>query len=147
MIVCKFGGTSVQDAEAMERVAAILKKRIDQRPVVVASAMGKTTNGLLNAARLAADGKRQEALEVLSALKHFHLSESQKLDLAAPGDEVHETITSHFKEMANIVRGLATLGELTPRSMDAMASYGERLSTLILCHCLRSRDIPAELKD
>ncbi len=147
MIVCKFGGTSVQDAEALDRVAAILKKRIDQRPVVVASAMGKTTNGLLNAAQLAADGKRQEALEVLTALKHVHLSESRKLGLAAPGDEVHETITSHFKEMANIVRGLATLGELTPRSMDAMASYGERLSTLILCHYLRSRDIPAELKD
>ena len=147
MIVCKFGGTSVQDAEAMERVAAIVKQRIDQRPAVVASAMGKTTNGLLNAASLAADGKRQEALEVLSALKHHHLSEARKLGLAVPGDEVHETVTSHFKEMANIVRGLATLGELTPRSMDAMASYGERLSTLLLCHCLTSRGIPAELKD
>jgi aspartate kinase len=147
MIVCKFGGTSVQDAEAMGRVAAIVKQRIDQRPAVVASAMGKTTNGLLNAATLAADGKRQEALEVLSALKHHHLSEAQKLGLAVPGDEVHETVTSHFKEMANIVRGLATLGELTPRSMDAMASYGERLSTLILYHCLTNRGIPAELKD
>ena len=147
MIVCKFGGTSVQDAEAMERVAAILSQRIDQKPVVVASAMGKTTNGLLQAARLAADGKRQEALDLLSGLRNLHISEAQKLGLAASGDEVLETITSHFKEMANIVRGLATLGELTPRSMDAMASYGERLSTLILCQCLMSRGIPAELMD
>ena len=147
MIICKFGGTSVQDAEAMERVAAILSQRIDQRPVVVASAMGKTTNGLLQAARLAADGKRQDALEVLSGLRNLHISEAQKLGLAASGDEVHETIISHFKEMANIVRGLATLGELTPRSMDAMASYGERLSTLILCQCLMSRGVPAELMD
>jgi aspartate kinase len=147
MIICKFGGTSVQDAEAMERVAAILSQCIDQRPVVVASAMGKTTNGLLHAARLAADGKRQDALEVLSGLRNLHISEAQKLGLAASGDEVHETITSHFKEMANIVRGLATLGELTPRSMDAMASYGERLSTLILCQCLMNRGVPAELMD
>jgi aspartate kinase len=147
MIVCKFGGTSVQDAGAMERVAAIVERRIDQKPVVVASAMGKTTNGLLHAARLASDGKKQDALEVLGGLMNLHLSEARKLGLAAPGDELHETIGSHFREMENIVGGLATLGELTPRSMDAMASYGERLSTLILCHCLASRGVPAELAD
>lgn len=147
MIVCKFGGTSVQDAEAMERVAEILKQRIDQEPVVVASAMGKTTNGLLHAARLAADGKRHDAIEVLSGLENLHLAEARNLGLADPGDEIHEAIAAHFKEMTNIVGGLATLGELTPRSMDAMASYGERLSTLILCGCLNGRGVPAELMD
>ena len=109
--------------------------------------MGKTTNGLMHAARLASDGKKQDALEVLGGLMNLHLSEARKLGLAAPGDELHETIGSHFREMENIVGGLATLGELTPRSMDAMASYGERLSTSILCHCLASRGVPAELAD
>ncbi len=47
MIVMKFGGTSVESAEAIARVAGIVKKRLDQRPVVVVSAMGKTTNKLL----------------------------------------------------------------------------------------------------
>ncbi|PYV36293.1 MAG: hypothetical protein DMG09_17840, partial [Acidobacteria bacterium] len=50
MIVCKFGGTSVQDAEAVRSVAGIIKARLKDKPVVVASAMGKTTNGLLQAA-------------------------------------------------------------------------------------------------
>ncbi len=144
MIICKFGGTSVQDAEAMERVAAIVSGRLDQKPVVVASAMGKTTNGLLQAARLAAEGKRREALEVLAHLRELHASEAHKL---GAGGEVQDTIASYFKEMSSIVRGLATLGELTPRSMDIMASYGERLSTLILCRCLEDRGVPAQLMD
>ena len=47
MIVMKFGGTSVESAAAMERVAGIVKARLDRQPVVVVSAMGKTTNRLL----------------------------------------------------------------------------------------------------
>src|SRR5208282_2634625 len=47
MIVMKFGGTSVESAAAIERVAAIVKARAGRRPVVVVSAMGKTTNKLL----------------------------------------------------------------------------------------------------
>ncbi len=47
MIVMKFGGTSVESASAIERVASIVKARIERRPVVVVSAMGKTTNKLL----------------------------------------------------------------------------------------------------
>jgi len=65
MIVCKFGGTSVQDAEAMTRLAQIISARRKQQPIVVASAMGKTTNHLLEAAQIAAKGKRQEALDFI----------------------------------------------------------------------------------
>jgi aspartate kinase len=56
MIVCKFGGTSVQDAEAMTRLAQIISSRRKQQPIVVASAMGKTTNQLLEVAQTAARG-------------------------------------------------------------------------------------------
>jgi aspartate kinase len=64
MIVCKFGGTSVQDADAMTRLAQIISARRDRQPIVVASAMGKTTNHLLEAAQTAVKGKRQEALDL-----------------------------------------------------------------------------------
>ena len=50
MIVMKFGGTSVESAEAIERITEIVKSRLDRRPVVVVSAMGKTTNRLLKTA-------------------------------------------------------------------------------------------------
>jgi aspartate kinase len=148
MIVCKFGGTSVQDAAAMERVAAIIKARLPQKPVVVASAMGKTTNGLLQAADLAASGKHREALDVLGRLQDTHVREAEKLGLsAAENPGVFSAIEASFKEMANIVQGLWILGELTPRSMDAMASFGERLSTLILADAMNKRGVPAQLVD
>ncbi len=148
MIVCKFGGTSVQDAVAMERVAGIIGKRLKEKPVVVASAMGKTTNRLLEAAQTASNGKRQEALDILSSLKEKHLKEAQNLGLATgQGTEVGDIIYSLFKEMGNIVKGLSILGELTPRSMDAIASFGERLSTTILTHAFNERGIPAQLMD
>jgi len=147
MIVCKFGGTSVQDAAAMERVAGIVRQRLAEKPVVVTSAMGKTTNSLLQAARSAAEGKRQEAQDILDELRNRHIAEARLLGMDSAYEEVYATIDSHFAEMTNIVGGLSTLGELTPRSMDAMAAYGERLSTLILCHGLNLRGIPAELMD
>ena len=62
MIVMKFGGTSVESAAAIERVRKIVESRLDRRPVVVVSAMGKTTNKLLEIANLAVHGKRDEAI-------------------------------------------------------------------------------------
>jgi aspartokinase len=53
---------------------------------------------------------------------------------------VFETIHAYFKEMRDLAKGLAALGELTPRIMDAMASYGERLSTAILTQVLENQD-------
>lgn len=62
MIVMKFGGTSVEDARAIERVAAIVKDRLPQKPVVVVSAMAKVTDTLLTMARAAGAGERKTAL-------------------------------------------------------------------------------------
>src|SRR5213593_4533250 len=147
MIVCKFGGTSVQDAEAVRRVAGIIKARLKDKPVVVASAMGKTTNGLLQAAETAARGKRQEALDLLGKIRERHYREAQKLLAGSAQEAVLEALGTHFKELATLLKGLAILGELTPRSMDAVASFGERLSTLLLTEALLERGIPAQLVD
>jgi aspartate kinase len=147
MIVCKFGGTSVQDADAMTRLAQIISARRDRQPIVVASAMGKTTNHLLEAAQTAVKGKRQEALDLLTKIKEKHLKEAQKLGIAVTEDWVYEIIQAYFKEMRDLVKGLAALGELTPRITDAIASYGERLSTPILTQVLENQGMPAQLMD
>jgi aspartate kinase len=147
MIVCKFGGTSVQDAEAMTRLAHIIATRRKQKPVVVASAMGKTTNQLLEVAQTAAKGKRQEALDLLTKIKEKHFKEAQKMGIAVTEDWVSETINAYFKELRDLVKGLSALGELTPRIMDAIASYGERLSTAILTQVLENNGMPAQLMD
>src|SRR5579862_4344458 len=72
MIVMKFGGTSVQDAAAIERAGGIVKGRLAQKPVVVVSAMSKVTDQLLAMARAAGSGDRKTALGLSRALRERH---------------------------------------------------------------------------
>ena len=125
MIVMKFGGTSVESVEAIRRVAGIVKARVDRHPIVVVSAMGKTTNKLLAIAAAAVEGKLDEALGLLEELRAFHLKEAAGLDLEEP-------IIAHFAELEALARGLAVMGEFTPRATDAVSALGERLSSLVV---------------
>src|SRR5580700_6400458 len=119
MIVMKFGGTSVESRKAMERVAKIVQERLDRHPVVVVSAMGKTTNKLLAIATAAVKGDRDQAIAALDEMRDFHLRESAGLPVGA-------AIEKHFEELAELLQGFAVMGELTPRATDAIAAYGER---------------------
>jgi aspartate kinase len=129
MIVMKFGGSSVESAEAIERVCGIVRALAAKRPVVVVSAMGKTTNRLLEATQLAVAGDRALALEKLQQLRAYHHQEAARYGAAPIIDE-------HFDELTELLRGLAILGELTPRSIDAVSSFGERLSSQIVARAL-----------
>ncbi|MFB3828829.1 MAG: lysine-sensitive aspartokinase 3 [Bryobacteraceae bacterium] len=143
MIVMKFGGTSVESAAAIERVAGIVKARADRKPVVVVSAMGKTTNKLLAIARAAIEGTRQDYLQQIHDLRDFHSREARQV---APLDEratLDRVLDEHFQELTELVKGLAVLGELTPRSIDAISSYGERLSSYIVAQAFRHFGLPA----
>src|SRR5579872_1259892 len=133
MIVMKFGGTSVESRAAIERVRQIVQARIERHPVVVVSAMGKTTNRLLEIANLAVSGCRDQALSKLLELRDFHLRESG----------MERTVDEHFQELSELVKGLAILGELTPRSIDAIGSFGERLSSLIVTNHFQHRGMRA----
>jgi len=132
MIVMKFGGTSVESAEAIRRVAAIVRARLDRKPVVVVSAMGKTTNKLLAMAAEAAAGRRARALEQLEDLQRFHLNEARDLIGDGRQGEVLDLVQALFSELAEILKGLAVLRELTHRMIDAISAYGERLSSAIV---------------
>jgi len=147
MIVMKFGGTSVESAAAIQRVTGIVRERLARRPVVVVSAMGKTTNRLLGMASDAAAGRREQALKQWAELRQFHLAEALPLATETERAELEEFIEEHFRELAELLRGLAVLGELTPRSTDAVASYGERLSCRILTAALRAGGVAAETLD
>ena len=139
MIVMKFGGSSVESAEAIGRVVSIVEARLERRPVVVVSAMGKTTNRLLECARLAVEGGREEALAKLAGLREFHHAESP--------EEVRGAIDAHFDELAELLRGLSVLGEMTPRSVDAISAFGERMSSLVVAAAFRQRGIAASHLD
>ncbi len=100
--------------------------------------MGKTTNKLLAIADEAVKGDRDNALNQLSNLEKFHLQE---------GGEINGAVTAHFKELGELIRGLAVLGELTPRSIDAISAYGERLSSLIVAEVFRKNGLDAIHQD
>ena len=72
MIVMKFGGTSVEDAAAIDRSCAIVGERIARKPLVVVSALGGATNGLLEAGGLAARGEVAKATEIINKLEGRH---------------------------------------------------------------------------
>jgi aspartate kinase len=76
MIVCKFGGTSVGDAEAIARTASIVRGRLDRKPVVVVSALGGTTNVLLQIAEQSARGQLIGALSAVESLRDRHLRQT-----------------------------------------------------------------------
>jgi aspartate kinase len=143
MIVMKFGGTSVESAAAIERVAAIVKARAHRKPIVVVSAMGKTTNKLLAIANAAIAGKREEYIRQLHDLRDFHSREARQVVPLAHRAELDRTLDDHFQEMTELVKGIAVLGELTPRSIDAISSYGERLSSYIVALAFEHFKLPS----
>lgn len=133
MIVMKFGGTSNEDAAAMRNVIRIVQEHLDHRPVVVISAIAKATNELELTARTAAAGNEDEAIRVVTRLFERHNTILDNLlnnrSLAA---ELEEVFFRHLAEIKRTVKGIAILRELTPRTMDAICSYGERLSSRII---------------
>jgi aspartate kinase len=147
MIVMKFGGTSVESAKAIERVAGIVKAREDRTPVVVVSAMGKTTNKLLAIAGAAIAADRQEFIRQIHDLRDYHSREARLVVPLSERAELDRTLDEHFQELTELVKGLAVLGELTPRSIDAISSYGERLSSLIVTLAFRHFGMKAQHLD
>jgi len=146
MIVMKFGGTSLESSDAITRVTAIVKRHKGRRPIVVVSAMGKTTNALLALAAEASAGRREQALATLDELRTKHLDHALPVAGAAAAD-LDRYIRAHFDWLEDLVRGLAVVGELSGRSMDAVASVGERLSSLIVTYALSAAGVRAQHAD
>jgi len=121
----------------MERLAGIVKTRVSRKPVIVVSAMGKTTNRLLAIARAAVEGKKKEAIQLIHELRGFHSHEARQVVSLSERAELDLILDEHFQELTELVKGLSVLGEATPRSIDAISSYGERLSSHIVTRALR----------
>jgi aspartate kinase len=147
MIVMKFGGSSVKDAVSIDRVIKIIQEHLPLDPVIVVSAMGKTTRNLLGAGALAAEGKTGEALAQLAAIEAYHHAELSQLVEDHRSSPVDSLMAGYFSEMHDLVKGLSILKDFSPRSQDAMAAYGELLSSAILAAGLESRGVKVQLLD
>ena len=136
------------DTAAIERTAAIVRGRLARQPVVVVSALAGTTNALLDIAAQASKGQFIVALRGIEALRERHLGVVHEL-LGAGGEsgEVGAEVSMLFDELAHLGEALSVLGDVSPRSLDAVAAYGERLSSPIVAAAFRQRGIPATWVD
>ncbi len=142
LVVMKFGGTSVQDAAAIQRTLSIVKGRYDRglRPIVVVSAMARVTDDLLAAAAAAAEGRVDDALRIADGLRARHLETASALVGRKIGD-LSALLHESFDKLNDILRGVAAVGELTERTNDLVASFGERLSSRIVADAFEHRGL------
>jgi aspartokinase/homoserine dehydrogenase 1 len=147
--VMKFGGTSVGDASCIARVAQIARDASRQGAVVVVvSAMSGVTNRLIEAATLSETGDRDQVAVLFEALRKQHA--------IALGALIHEEekrgaltacMEAIFNEGERLCKGTALLQELTPRTLDAVSSLGERLSAPIIAGALLELGVRSEAVD
>ena len=132
VLVMKFGGTSLGDRQRIDTVVSLVRQRRERSPVLVCSAHSGITDLLLDGARRAAAGTPD--LEPVSSREQAVL-EALGLDISI--------VEEDLERLDQMFRGLALLGELTPRSLDAVASFGERMSVRAIASVLRRRRLPA----
>ncbi len=148
MVTMKFGGTSVQDAEAIVNVTAIVRMSLPKTPVVIISAIAQATNTLEKIGRSAGEGNATAAREEIDSLLRRHITiinrlirrEELKKDLA-------EYIAQAGVSLNNLASGVEKLRELTPRTMDAFYAFGELLSSRIVAAALSDAGIPSQWLD
>lgn len=145
LVVMKFGGTSVEDATAINRTASIVKGRCDKgrTPIVVVSAMAKVTDQLLAAAAAAGAGDRAGALAITAQLHRRHMETAAALIPADSLGELSQWMEAEFSGLDEVLRGLSAVGELTPRISDMIVSEGERLSSRMIAEAFRHRGLDA----
>ncbi|MGE5313460.1 MAG: aspartate kinase [Acidobacteriota bacterium] len=148
MLTMKFGGTSVGDVPRLEEVASIVSTFIDEQPVVVASAMSGVTNLLLDSAQQAVARRHDIVQKNVQLLREKHMAVAQAfLKDDTRRAQLIKQQQALIDELANLYYGVALLKELSPRSLDAIASFGEILSCNQIAMILEERGIPSRCID
>ena len=148
-VVMKFGGTSVADADAVERLVGIVRdasKANGIPPIVVVSALAGVTDALVDIARLAEDGNGAAAAGAIAGLLDRHVSVASAVTTGSR-DGVIDSLRRELAELSGLVHALAVLREVSPRSRDAVLATGEVLSSAIVAAALSDRGMPTTAVD
>jgi len=132
MKILKFGGTSVGSVESIQTLLNILKDEASgkDKPVVVLSAMSGVTNLLIAMAEDAATGN--DFTPQLAQLERRHFEVVKSLLDIQHQNPAFTRLKIHFNQLEDLLQGVLTLRELTPKTRDLVLSYGERCSTLMI---------------
>lgn len=139
----KFGGTSVANSDAVTRVISTVRGRLDEKPVVVVSALSKVTDLLYKISDEAARRNRSGAMELLGQLRSRHLDLAGEL---MPDDPVQcgtakEKVNEICDALTSFVDAVCAVGELSPRSKAIIISNGEYLSSNVICCTMNASGI------
>ena len=147
MQVLKFGGSSVANAENIGKVASIILERKDKaKTIVVVSALGGTTDILLDCAKLASE-ENEVYQTKLTSLEERHIKCIQDLIPINSQSRLLSDIKTHFNELEDICKGIFLLGELSAATKDRMMSFGELLSSKIVTAKFESLGMNAGMAD
>ena len=143
MIIMKFGGTSVANCEAITRAIEIIRGRLQEKPVVVVSALSKVTDLLYKLSDAAASKDTAEVDNLLGQLRARHITLAQELMKESPElcMTACEKVNVICDKLTAFVNAVCALGELSDRSKAVIISNGEYLSSNIICHAMNARGI------
>ena len=150
MVVQKFGGTSVADPEAIRRLIEIVRAartRDGRGPAVVVSAMSRVTDGLLEVADSAGACRLAEALSGAQLIRERHVATARELVSGRALDPLVSQINAGLDDLTDVIKALAVLREVSPRTLDVVAALGELLSSRIVAAALTSAGVDAEWVD
>ena len=136
MLVMKFGGSSVANRAQIEKVMAIVAGRRDRRPVVVSSAHKGVTDALVKAARDAAEGRYDPGVVID---RQSAIADELECD--------RSLLAPLFDEIADLLRGISLVKELSPRSLDYISSFGERMSVRCIADFFTRSGFAADAHD
>jgi aspartate kinase len=137
MLVMKFGGSSVADRAQIEKVQAIVRGRAARRPVVVSSAHKGITNALIAAGEAARTGAVDAAASVIAKQRAI------AAELGCPPS----LLDPLFDELVDLCRGIRLVRELSPRSLDTIASFGERMAVRVIADFFTRTGLAAKAFD
>jgi aspartokinase/homoserine dehydrogenase 1 len=145
--VLKFGGSSLATPERIRAVAEILREAASRGPLAaVVSALGGVTDGLLTLAQKAAD-RDESYQDLLAELRRRHQDAVEALARPEDAEGLRAQIETAFTDLAGLARGAYLLREASPRTLDHLAGYGERLSAPLVAATLVRSGLAAEACD
>lgn len=146
MKILKFGGSSVATPQRIQAVIEILKPYLQQEVAVVFSAFGGVTDQLIDLSRLALEGDADYKSK-LTEIEKRHLDAVRELIGVRRQSGILAQVKMKINELEDVLHGVFLVKERTPRTMDYIMSFGERLSAFIICEAMKDRNIPAEYLD
>jgi aspartate kinase len=136
VVVMKFGGTSVEDATAIERLIAIVRSRMNLQPVLVVSALAKVTDQLLEAGKSAANGRLGAALALARDIFVRHEYVADELVIGARRSALDRTLRSEVEHLESALVELDRSREFEARAQDHLLGFGECLSSRLVTAAL-----------